>query len=306
MTLNETLLSRQCPNCGSCNIIEDHEVGEVVCRDCGLVREKIINEGPEWRTFPEKGEERSRVGMPFSLSIHDKGLSTVIDRTNRDAFGREIPTSARQGMFRLRKWQNRIAFNSSVNKNLAKAMIELDRLTDELSVPQSVKEQAAQIYRKALNKGLVKGRSILAILAASLYAACRFTAIPKTLKQVAKASLAKKKDVARSYRLLLRELDIKMPIVDATSCIPKIASKIDIDEKTQQTAIDILCKAERKKAVTGKDPMGMAATAIYIANILNYDSRKRTQKEIAKAADITEVTLRNRYKDLKRSLKLDI
>ena len=185
-------------------------------------------------------------------------------------------------------------------------MIELDRLSDELFLPSSVKEQAAQIYRKALNKGLTRGRSILAIMAASLYAASRLTANPKTLKQVAKSSLSNWKAIARSYRLLLRELEINVPAVDSVSCVPKIASKIGIDDKTQQKAVNILSKAEGKTATVGKDPMGLAAAAVYIACIINCDSRKRTQKEVATAADITEVTLRKRYKSLRKLLKLDI
>ncbi|MDQ1280545.1 MAG: transcription initiation factor [Thermoproteota archaeon] len=306
MTINETVLDKKCPNCGSESFVEDSDAGEVICRRCGLVSEKIINKGPEWRSFGEGGEERSRVGMPLSLSMHDKGLSTVIDMSNRDAFGRQLPTLTRQGMFRLRKWQNRITYHSSSSKNLTKAMLELDRLADELSIASPVKEQAAQIYRKALNRQLIRGRSILAIVAAALYAACRFTQTPKTLKQISKASISDKKDVARSYRLLLNELDIQMPIVDAATCVSKIASKIGLEERVQQRAKDLLNRAEKKKFTTGKEPMGMAATALYIATILDCDSKKRTQKEIAKAADITEVTLRNRYKCLKRQLKLDI
>lgn len=300
------LNTRNCSECGSDNLIEDSDMGEVVCGNCGLVvREKILNEGPEWRAFTrEEKMGRSRVGSPTSLSVHDKGLSTVIDRVNRDAFGRELPSSTRLQMLRLRKWHIRARIHSSIDRNLAQAMAELDRLTDKIRVPSSVKEQAALTYRKALDKGLVRGRSILAIAAASLYAACRFTQTPRTLKEISEASLVKKKDIARCYRLLLRELEIKMPMADPIRYVPKISSRIGIDEKIQQTAIDLLHKADEKKIIAGKDPTGMAAAAIYISCVMK--NTKRTQKEIAEAAGVTEVTVRNRYKGLRKELKLEV
>lgn len=305
-SIRRSLSTRRCPECGSDHLIEDYDMGEIVCGNCGLVvRENVLNEGPEWRAFTrEEKEVRSRVGTPISLSVHDKGLSTVIDRVNRDAFGKKLPASTRLQMLRLRKWHIRARVHSSVDRNLAQAMAELDRLTDKIHIPSSVKEQAALIYRKALESGLVRGRSILAIAAASLYAACRFTQTPRTLKEVVDASLVKKKDVARCYRLLIRELEIKMPMADPIRNVPKIASRIAIDEKTQQTAIELLHKAEKNKAIAGKDPMGVAAAAIYIACVL--EGEKKTQKEIAEAANVTEVTVRNRYKGLGKVLKLEI
>ncbi len=306
VSVRRSLSTRRCPECGSDNLIEDYDMGEVICGNCGLVvRENTVDEGPEWRAFTrEEKEERSRVGTPTSLSVHDKGLSTVIDRVNRDAFGRELPASMRLQMLRLRKWHIRARVHSSIDRNLAQAMAELDRLTDKVRVPSAVKEQAALTYRRALEKGLVRGRSILAIAAASLYAACRFTQTPRTLKEVSEASLVKKKDIARCYRLLIRELEIKMPMTDPIGCVPKIGSRIGINEKTQQTAIDILHRAEEKKAISGKDPMGVAAAAIYIACVL--ETEKKTQKEIAEAALVTEVTVRNRYKGLRKVLNLEV
>ena len=306
-TVRKSIFSTtRCPECGNDNFVEDFNMGEVVCGKCGLVlKESIMNEGPEWRAFTrEEKNQRSRVGSPTSLSVHDKGLSTVIDRVNRDAFGRELPSATRLQMLRLRKWHIRARVHSSVDRNLAQAMAELDRLVDKIRVPHSVKEQAALIYRKSLDKGLVRGRSILAIAAASLYAACRFTETPRTLKDVAKASLVKKKDIARCYRLLLRELDIKMPTANPVRSVPKIASQLGLNEKTQQAAIEILHRAEEKKAIAGKDPMGLAAAAIYIACVV--ESQRKTQKEIAEAAGVTEVTVRNRYKGLRKTLRIEI
>ena len=306
MKRHRTMSTYICPECGNPNLIEDRDRGEIVCGACGLViHENVMDEGPEWRAFTqEEKRQRNRVGTPISLSVHDKGLSTVIDRVNRDAFGRQLPTSTRLQMLRLRKWQIRARVHSSVDRNLAQAMAELDRLSDKIRVPTSVKEQAALIYRRALDKGLVRGRSILAIAAASLYAACRFTQTPRTLKEIAEASLVKKKDIARCYRLLLRELDMKMPMMDPIRRVPKIASKLGINEKSQQTAIDILRKAEEKKIIAGKDPMGLAAAAIYIACVL--ENERKTQREVAEITGVTEVTVRNRYKGLTKDLGLEL
>jgi transcription initiation factor TFIIB len=300
------LSSIRCQECGSNNLIEDYEMGEIVCGVCGLVvYEKVMNEGPEWRAFTrQETEKRSRVGTPTSLTIHDKGLSTVINRVNRDSFGRRLSSSTRLKMLRLRKWNIRARVHSSVDRNLAQAMAELDRLTDKIVVPTSVKEQAAFIYRKALDKGLVRGRSILAIAAASLYAACRFTRTPRTLKEITKASMVKKKDVARCYRLLIRDLDLRMPIADPIRCIPKIASKGYINEQIQQKAIEVLKEAGKVGAIAGKDPMGLAAASLYIACVMS--GEKKTQKELADVAGVTEVTVRNRYKGLRKILNLDV
>jgi len=296
----------KCPECGSGNLVEDYDLGEIICQGCGLVlSEHAMDRGPEWRAFTkEEKDERGRVGIPISYSIHDKGLSTVIDRVNRDAYGRQLPLSTRLEMLKLRKWQIRTRVHSSVDRNLAQAMAELDRLTDRLHIPAPVKERAAVIYRKALDSGLVRGRSIAAIAAAALYAACRATETPRTLKEVASASRIRKKDVARCYRLLIRELDMKMPVEDPIRCVSKIASKVGITMKTQRRAIDVLEEAQRKGMVAGKDPMGLAAAALYVACVL--EQEKKTQKEIAEVAKVTEVTVRNRYKGIKETLNLDI
>ena len=264
-----------------------------------------MDKGPEWRAFTqEEKASRSRVGVPTSYSVHDKGLSTAIGRVDRDAFGRKLPLSTRLQMWRLRKWQIRSRVHSSVDRNLAQAMAELDRLSDKMYAPSSVKEKAAVVYRKALDKGLVRGRSIAAIAAAALYAACRTTGTPRTLREIAEASLVDKKDVARCYRLLLRELDIRMPIADPLTYISKIAEQTGISGQTQGLAINILRDAKRKRAAAGKDPMGLAAASLYIACLMK--GEKKTQKDIAEAAGVTEVTVRNRYKTLKRQLGLEL
>ena len=299
-------LADKCPECGSTSLVHDYDSGETVCSNCGLVlHEQTLDKGPEWRAFTqEEKESRSRVGVPTSYSVHDKGLSTAIGRVDRDAFGRKLPLSTRLQMWRLRKWQIRSRVHSSVDRNLAQAMAELDRLSDKLYIPGPIKEKAAVVYRKSLEKGLVRGRSIAAIAAASLYAACRNTETPRTLREIAEASLVDKKDVARCYRLLLRELEMQMPIADPMTYVSKIAERTGISGPTQGLAIKIIHEAKRRRAASGKDPMGLAAAALYIACLQS--NEKKTQKDIAEAAGVTEVTVRNRYKTLKKQLSLEL
>ena len=264
-----------------------------------------MDKGPEWRAFTsEEKASRSRVGMPTSYSIHDKGLSTTISQVDRDAFGRKLPISTRLQMWRLRKWQIRSRVHSSIDRNLAQAMAELERISSKVSLSAPIKEKAAVIYRRALDKGLVRGRSINSIVAASLYAACRKSGAPRTLSEISDASLVDKKDVARCYRLLLQDLDFHMPISDPLTYVSKIAEKNGVSGKTQGVAITILSEARKKRFAAGKDPMGLAAAALYIACLQH--NEKITQKDMAEAAGVTEVTVRNRYKLLMKQLSLEI
>jgi len=298
-------LADKCPECTSKNLIHDYDSGETICGDCGLVLfEQTLDKGPEWRAFTlQEKASRSRVGMPTSYSIHDKGLSTSISQVDRDAFGRKLSIATRLQMWRLRKWQIRSRIHSSIDRNLAQAMAELERLSGNANISPPIKEKAALAYRKALDKGLVRGRSINAVVAAALYAACRKSGSPRTLREVSEASLCDKKDVARCYRLLLQELDFQMPVSDPLTYVSKIAEKNGVSGKTQGKAIAILRDAKQKRFSAGKDPMGMAAAALYIACVQN--SERITQKDIAEAAGVTEVTIRNRYKALKDQLNLE-
>ncbi len=293
----------QCPECGSSHIIYDEETGEHVCGECGLViREDMLDRGPEWRalTLEEKAKKR-RTGGPTEYSRYDKGLSTMI-RIDRDAFGRPLSAETKRQMWRLRKWHVRSRMHASRSRNLIHAMNELERLSDKLHIPSSVKEMAAVVYRKALDRDLVRGRSITGIVAAALYAAIRFTKKPKTLKEIAEASTRDEKEIARDYRMLLQLLDIRMPIDDPVDYVSKIAEKAKISGETLGLAVRIIRDAQQKRVTTGKDPTGLAAAALYIACQMR--SEKITQKEIAQAAGVTEVTIRNRKRELDRELNL--
>ena len=294
----------KCPRCGKGVLVTDSNTGEKFCAKCGFVlTEKVSESGPEWRSFSkEEHDGRSRAGVPTSLAMHDMGLATIIGPTNRDATGKPLSASMKSTIERLRTWDSRSQVHEPVDRNFRQAFSELDRLKDKLAVGDAVVEKAAYIYRKALEKGLVRGRSISALIASALYAACRDTETPRTLKDVGNASNIKRKDIARCYRLLLRELSLKMPVVNPVNCVSRIASIAGLSEKTKREATKILRTAEELKISAGKDPMGLAAAALYVACVTNGESK--TQRDVAEAAGVTEVTIRNRYKGLKIALNL--
>ncbi|HEV2225403.1 MAG TPA: TFIIB-type zinc ribbon-containing protein [Nitrososphaerales archaeon] len=300
--LKQERSTNKCPRCGKGNMVTDGTGSELYCADCGLViKEKIVDMGPEWRSFSgdDKGD-RSRTGIPTSIAMHDMGLATVIGTLNKDATGRSLSGSMKSTVERLRTWDRRSQVHASADRNLRQAFSELRRLADKLTVSEAVTEKAAYFYRKALERNLVRGRSISAMMAASLYAACRDGEIPRTLKDVAAVSNVKKKDLARSYRLMHREMDFQMPVADASRCVSGIASRAKMSEKTQRRAREILFRAKQTGISAGKDPMGLAASALYVACTL--EGEDKTQKDVAEAARVTEVTIRNRYKGLREAL----
>ncbi len=294
----------RCPRCGKGPMVTDSTTGEMFCGNCGFVlTERVEESGPEWRSFSkEEHEDRSRTGTPTSLAMHDMGLATIIGPADKDASGKPLSASMKSTIERLRTWDSRSQVHEPVDRNFRQAFSELDRLKDKLALSDAVIEKTAYIYRKALDKGLVRGRSIPGLVAAALYAACRDTETPRTLTDVANGINIKRKDVARCYRLLLRELDLKMPVVDPIKCVARIASKAGLSEKTKRRALLILKDAAEIEISAGKDPMGLAAAALYLSCVMNGENK--TQKDVAQAAGVTEVTIRNRYKGLKESLKL--
>ena len=294
-------IKQSCLRCGKKALITDTETGEIFCGGCGFVlSEKLQESGPEWRSFSDGNINRRRTGDGTSLAKHDQGLSTVINPTNRDATGKPLSSSMKKTLKRLRTWDSR-SQNEPMDRNFRQAFNELYRLKDKLALSDSVVEKGAYIYRKALNKKLVRGRSISAMMGSALYAACREVETPRTLKDIAEVMNIKKRDLATYYRLLVKELDLKMPVVDSVQNVARIASKIGLSEKTKRYAIEILRKAEENKSSAGKNPMSLAATALYISCLKIGENH--TQKDLAEAASVTEVTIRNRSKGLLELLK---
>ena len=296
----------KCPECGSTHLSRDYSRAELVCRDCGLVIDQdLIDHGPEWRAFDsEQREKRARTGAPMTYTIHDKGLSTMIGWTNRDSYGKSIPTRNRAQLYRMRKWQRRIRISDATERNLAFALSNLDRMSSGMGLPRTVRETAAMIYRKAALKNLIRGRSIEGVSAAALYAACRQCLVPRTLDEISSIARMSRKDVGRNYRYVARELGLKLMPTTPQDYISRFCSELKLSGDVKAKTTEILKEAADKELTSGRGPTGIAAASLYIATVLC--GERRTQREIADVAGVTEVTIRNRYKELTKKLDIDI
>jgi len=295
-----------CPECGSTRLMRDYECAEIVCMDCGfVVAAKIADRGPEWRAFDdEQRAKRTRVGAPLTYTIHDKGLSTMIDWHDRDIYGKSLSPGQKAQVYRLRKWQRRIRVSDATERNLAFALSEITKIANNLSLPKNILETASVIYRKAVKERLIRGRSIQGVTAAAIYLACRKCGLARTLEEIAQASSVNKKEVGRSYRFLIRELDYSIPPVKPSQYITKFSNQLTMQGKVEEIAHKILAAAKELKLTSGRGPTGIAAAASYIASVLT--GERKTQREIAEIAQVTEVTIRNRYKELVERLMFQI
>jgi len=295
-----------CTECGNTNLLRDYETGELVCLKCGMVLSStLFDTGPEWRAFDQEQRDKlPRVGAPVTWTIHDKGLSTTIGWQDRDASGKRLSPEERARLYRLRKWHRRSKVSDSTQRNLAHALSEMSKISYKLNLPKNVVETSSMIYRKAIQNQLIRGRTIQSVAVASIYMACRQCGVIRTLDDVAKAANITKKEAARNYRFLLRELKPDVPQVNPRGYISKIVSKLALNGETERLAMAILNQATKLKLTSGRGPSGIAAACIYISSQLT--DERRTQGEIAREAQVTEVTIRNRYKELTHRLDFDI
>ncbi|PSP86213.1 transcription initiation factor IIB 2 [Halobacteriales archaeon QS_1_68_17] len=286
-----------CPECGG-RLVVDDEHGETICDDCGLVvSEDGIDRGPEWRAFDAaEKDEKSRVGAPTTNMMHDKGLSTNIDWRDKDAYGNSLGSRQRKKMQRLRKWNERFRTRDSKERNLKQALGEIDRMASALGLPENVRETASVIYRRALDENLLPGRSIEGVSTSAVYAAARQAGVPRSLDEIAEVSRVEKSEIARTYRYVVRELGLEVKPADPESYVPRFASDLGLSEEAQHRARKLLQNAKEQGVHSGKSPVGLAAAAVYAAALLT--NEKTTQAAVSEVADISEVTIRNRYHEL--------
>jgi len=294
----DSLSVERCSECGSSLLLRDPESAEVVCAKCGfVVTTKQANRGPEWRAFtPEERKEKVRVGAPQTFMIHDKGLSTKIDWRDISGFAPEKKAQ----LHRLRRWQQRIRISSSSEKSLAVALSDIHKISDALNLPKNISETAAVIYRKAVKKRLIRGRSILGMATAAMYLACRQSELVRTINELSKASGINRKEIASNYRFLVRKLRIFVPPVKPNQYITRLSNQLGLSGKTEGIAHKILRGAKEQKLTSGRGAKSIAAAAGYIASIVT--GERRTQREFAETADLTEVTIRNRYQEMMKRL----
>jgi transcription initiation factor TFIIB len=283
-----------CSACRSEVVITDYECGEVICSRCGVVIARLEGSAlQEWRAFSvDDFYSRCRVGGATSLARYNKGLLTTIGNS-RDSKESGI------NFDRIRIWDFRI--QTANDRSLKQALPALEHLKESLGLPDTIVEKSAYFYRKAARINLIKGRTVSSVLAASVYLACRELETPRTLNEVSSASNVPRKKISRDYRLLVHTFDPKIPAVDHIRCITRIANKVGLSEKTKRMALKIMRQVVAMQISAGKGPMGIAATVLYIACLQGGEIK--TQKELSIAAGVTEVTIRNRYSDLKKYLQ---
>ena len=286
-----------CPECGG-RLVADEERAETVCEDCGLVVEEDgIDPGPEWRAFnPQEKDEKSRVGAPTTTMMHDKGLSTNIGWQDKDAYGKSLSPRQREKMQRLRTWNERFRTRNSKERNLKQALGEIDRMASALGLPENVRETASVIYRRALNEDLLPGRSIEGVATAALYASARQAGTPRSLDEIAEVSRVDKMELTRTYRYIVRQLDLEVQPADPVSYLPRFTSELDLSDEAERRARELLEAAKQEGVHSGKSPVGLAAASIYAAALLT--NEKVTQSQVSEVTDVSEVTIRNRYKEL--------
>ncbi len=291
---------KKCPECEGINLFVNREKGEVICKDCGLVVEdKMVELGQEWREFEgDSGQSKRRTGAPMTYTQYDQGLGTEVGQKS-DLFA--LGAKDRNKFFRLRKWQYRIS--TAIERNLKLALAELKRVGSYLKLPKQVEEEAAMIYTQAVQRGLVRGRSMESVVSGALYAACRRHEVPRTLDELSEAAGIEKKEIGRTYRFVTRELGITILPSNPADYIHRFASSLKLTAETASKAIEILEKAQHAELTSGRGPTGIAAASLYVSALLH--GEKRTQREVADVAGVTEVTIRNRYKELLEKLKLD-
>ena len=286
-----------CPECDG-RLQTDTEHGEVVCSDCGLVvEEDSIDRGPEWRAFDaNERDNKSRVGAPTTKMMHDKGLSTNIGWQDKDAYGNSLSSRQRQKMQRLRTWNERFRTRDSKERNLKQALGEIDRMASALGLPDNVRETASVIYRRALDENLLPGRSIEGVATAAVYAAARQANVPRSLDEISVVSRVERMELTRTYRYIVRELNLEIAPADPESYIPRFASDLDLSDEVERRARELVDHGRDAGLLSGKSPVGLAAAAVYAAALLC--NEKVTQSEVSEVASISEVTIRNRYKEL--------
>ena len=289
-------LVKKCPECNSINLTIDDKKGEIICKSCGLVLdENLIDHGPEWRFSDDNGKQRA--GAPASFTKADMGTSTQI---GSQAEIYNLSGSQRRRFLRLRQWHNRSS--TSLERNLKYALVELKRVASILNIPPAIEEEAARIYNMAVRKALVRGRSMESVVVGAVYIASRRFNLPRSLNEICKLTGANKRDVGKTYRFIASSLNIRLLPSGPEDYIPKFANKLNFSSATQTKSIEILKKAQKLELTSGRGPIGLAAAALYVSSLIT--GEKRTQREIADAVGVTEVTIRNRYKEIIDKLKL--
>jgi transcription initiation factor TFIIB len=286
-----------CPECDGRVTTNTHET---VCDDCGLIlNDEALDHGPQYCKADENASKRRRTGAPNTVARHDHGIGSTIGRTE-DANGRTLSGKKRRQLGRLRREHTRAKIGSKANRNLLSGLVDIRRMTAALGVSESIRNQACQLFRTAQSEDVLRGRSIETIASGSVYAVCRLNEYPRTFEEIARVSKLDDGKVRLGYKVLNRELDLPVPPAGPEQYLPQIASETDVSNRTESRARALLEDATGEAVTNGCNPAGAAAGALYVAG--QETGEYLTQAEIADAADVSNVTVRERYRDIERAV----
>ena len=291
-----------CKNCNISRFVTDEVIGEIACSNCGCVISENAEDRKIVRQLISATSNNTQTGPGVTLKMHDKGLNTIINSQNRDSIGKPLPVKTAQIFGRLRKWDSRSQTKSSSEGNLRLALQEFDKIQSKLGLSDAVIERASLFYRKAIERSLIRGRTVKSIAAACLYASCRDLEYNRTLTEIANQFVIHRKEIARAYRLLFRELGFVVSISDPIKSITRIASNVGITEKTIRKAVELLDAAQDAGIAAGKNPETIAATVIYAACIIT--GEPKSQSLVAAAAGTSTVSIRNRIQEFRTKIGL--
>jgi transcription initiation factor TFIIB len=288
----------------------DPETGEIINKETGEVigyqEDYQLSRSPEWRAYNlEQLTKRARLGPPVTATLHDKGLTTVIDFRDEDAHGKSLSLTQRVQAYRLRKWQSRMRIADNTERSLAYGLIELNRMSNLLELPRYMLETASDAYRKAVKQRLTRGRNIRSMIGSCIYYACRICKYPLGLSKLCFSLGLNEKEVAKGYRALRDKLEYKIDVPQPFPFISKLVNRLYSSSKTEEIALKIAKAAkESRKLTSGWDPLSIAGASVYIASQLT--GEPITQTEIANEICMSDVTIRNRYHDLEKNLLFEI
>jgi len=292
----------ECPDCGG-QLTTDSNQRERHCQECGYIVERdAIDRGPEWRAYTsEEQQQKSRVGAPRTQLLHDRGMSTKIGWQNQDAKGNQLSKRKRRQMSRLRTWDERYRTTDSKGRNLRQALGEIDRMASALGLPENVRETASMIYRRALESGLLPGRSIEGMATAALYASSRMSGVARSIDEMVVVSRIEEMELKRTYRYLARELGLDIAPTNPAEYLSRFASELECTDETERLARDLVDAAVEEGVHSGRHPVGIAASALYGAGQLS--GEQLTQEEVSTVAKVSKVTIRHRYREVMEAAK---
>lgn len=287
----------ECQHCKDESVVFDHGTGEKICSGCGIVL-SVEREYIDPLLDTNINLSNMNLGTPSSLAHHDKNLSTMISYSNVDADGVAISVDQRSAIQRMRRWNKISNNNRSYHRNLKNAFAVLIRIKDKLSLSETIIEKSAYYYRKILDQNLIKGRSIRGFVVACVYVSCREMNVPRTIEEIAEISNTDKIFAGKCYRLLVRTLKVRLPSIDSTSHLARIANNAGISERTLRHAVQMMSQIKDDPISFGKDPCAIAVAVLYGACLEK--GEKTSQSRISLAGNVSVVTLRKRFLDIKK------